>query len=89
MLDKLVGLAMLVAATFVFLYYTIWTLLMPFVDSDHPLQNVFPPREWAIRIPVVLIILGATVIGTFLSMVMIKSNRKKAAKAKAAAKKKA
>ncbi|CCC05938.1 unnamed protein product [Sordaria macrospora k-hell] len=65
MLDKLVGLAMLVAATFVFLYYTIWTLLMPFVDSDHPLQNVFPAREWAIRIPVILIILGATVIGTF------------------------
>lgn len=37
----------------------------------------------------ILIILGATVIGTFLSMVMIKSNRKKAAKANAAAKKKA
>ena len=27
-LDKLVGLAMLVAASIVFLYYTIWTLLM-------------------------------------------------------------
>jgi hypothetical protein len=27
-LDKLVGLAMLVAASVVFLYYTIWTLLM-------------------------------------------------------------
>ena len=60
----------------------------PFVDSDHPLQNVFPPREWAIRIPVILILLGASVVGSFLSMVMIKSNRKKAAKAKAAASKK-
>ena len=27
-LDKLVGLAMLIAATAVFLYYTTWTLLM-------------------------------------------------------------
>jgi hypothetical protein len=27
-LDKLVGLAMLVAATVVFLYYSVWTLLM-------------------------------------------------------------
>ena len=27
-LDKLVGLAMLIVATAVFLYYTIWTLLM-------------------------------------------------------------
>ncbi|TVY35122.1 Dolichol phosphate-mannose biosynthesis regulatory protein [Lachnellula subtilissima] len=108
-LDKLVGLAMLVAASVVFLYYTIWTLLMvymirrsalrdgqrlirivqPFVDSDHPLQNVFPPRVWAIRIPVILILLASAVVGSFLSVVMIRSNRKRAAKAKAAGKKKA
>ncbi|KAM4060325.1 dolichol phosphate-mannose biosynthesis regulatory protein (DPM2) domain-containing protein [Hirsutella rhossiliensis] len=88
-LDKLVGLAMLVAASVVFLYYTVWTLLMPFVDDDHPLQNFFLPRVWAIRIPVILVLLGSAVVGSFLSMVMIRSNRKKAAKAKAAAKKKA
>ncbi|KAL8420077.1 hypothetical protein RB594_003017 [Gaeumannomyces avenae] len=88
MLDKLVGLAMLVAASVVFLYYSVWTLIMPFVDSDHPLQNVFPPRVWAIRIPVILILLGSAVVGSFLSVVMIRSNRKKAAKAKAAAAKK-
>ncbi|QUC19757.1 uncharacterized protein UV8b_03998 [Ustilaginoidea virens] len=88
MIDKLVGLAMLVAASVVFLYYTVWTLLMPFVDDDHPLQNLFPPREWAIRIPVILVLLGSAVVGSFLGMVMIRSNRKKVAKAKAAAKKK-
>ncbi|EWY97988.1 dolichyl-phosphate mannosyltransferase polypeptide 2, regulatory subunit [Fusarium oxysporum NRRL 32931] len=87
MLDKIVGLAMLVAASVVFTYYTIWTLLMPFVDDDHPLQNFFPPRVWAIRIPVIIILLGSAVIGSFLGMVMIRSNQKKAAKAKAAAKK--
>ncbi|KAM5351332.1 hypothetical protein ACJ41O_004055 [Fusarium nematophilum] len=86
-LDKIVGLAMLVAASVVFLYYTIWTLLMPFVDDDHLLQNFFPPRVWAIRIPVIIILLGSAVVGSFLGMVMIRSNKKKAAKAKAAAKK--
>jgi len=35
---------------------------------------------WAIRIPVILILLGSAVVGTFLSVVMIRSNRKKAAK---------
>ena len=106
---------MLVAASTVFLYYTVWTLLMvrlsplqtiltqpaagtpqtdaprlqPFVDDDHPLQNFFPPRVWAIRIPVILILLGSAVVGSFLGVVMIRSNRKKTAKAKAAAKKKA
>lgn len=60
----------------------------PFVDSDHPLQNFFPPRVWAVRIPVILVLLGCAVVGSFLSVVMIRSNRKKAAKAKAAAAKK-
>jgi len=87
--DKIVGLAMLIAASAVFLYYTFWTLVMPFVDSDHPLQNIFPPRVWAIRIPVVLILLGSAVVGSFLGVVMIRSNAKRAAKAKAAGKKKA
>merc|ERR1712000_239633 len=63
MLGKLVGLAMLLAASFVFLYYSIWTLLMPFVDDDHVLQNFFPPRVWAIRIPVIIILLGGAVVG--------------------------
>lgn len=96
---------MLMIASAVFLYYTVWTLLMvrsirltrlpmtnfqqPFVDPDQPIQNLFPPRVWAIRIPVILILLGSAVVGSFLSVVMIRSNRKRAAKAKAALKKKA
>ena len=93
---------MLMVASAVFLYYTVWTLLMvmhiitrylqaanpsqPFVDPDQPIQNLFPPRVWAIRIPVILILLGSAVVGSFLGVVMIRSNRKRA---KAAGKKKA
>ncbi|EME49595.1 hypothetical protein DOTSEDRAFT_20030 [Dothistroma septosporum NZE10] len=82
LLDRIVGLAMLILASTVFLYYTTWTLLMPFVDSGHPIQTLFPPRVWAIRIPVILLLLGGAVVGSFLSVVMIRSNRKKALKAK-------
>ncbi|KAF9698704.1 hypothetical protein EKO04_002867 [Ascochyta lentis] len=81
MLDRLVGLSMLVAATAIFVYYTVWTLFMPFVDEDHVLHSLFLPRVWAIRIPVILIVLFTTVVGSFLSVVMIRSNRKKALKA--------
>ncbi|KAF1948334.1 dolichol phosphate-mannose biosynthesis regulatory, partial [Byssothecium circinans] len=80
--DRLVGLTMLLAATTVFVYYTIWTLFMPFVDEDHILHSFFLPRVWAIRIPVILLILFGTIVGSFLSTVMIRSNRKKALKAK-------
>lgn len=60
-----------------------YTHKQPFVDSDHPLHAYFPPRVWAIRIPVILILIGSAVVGSFLGVVMIRSNRKKAAKAKA------
>ena len=69
--------------------YHVTNSLQPFVDPDQPIQNLFPPRVWAIRIPVILILLGSAVVGSFLSVVMIRSNRKRAAKAKAAGKKKA
>ncbi|PWW80248.1 dolichol phosphate-mannose biosynthesis regulatory protein Dpm2 [Tuber magnatum] len=85
MLAKLTGVVMLMVASIVFLYYSIWTLFMPFVDDGHPLHDLFPPRVWAIRIPVILILVGIAVVGSFLSVVMIRSGRKKAAKAKAAA----
>ena len=62
--------------------------LQPFVDPGHPLHDLFPPRVWAIRIPVFLTLLGSAVVGTFIGIVMINSNKKKAAKAKAAAAKK-
>ena len=105
-LGQLVGSAMLLAATAIFLYYTAWTLLMvglysvpfcsrlsnanneqPFVDADHPLHAIFPPRVWAIRIPVILTLLGSAVVGTFIGIVMINSNKTKTAKAKSASKK--
>jgi dolichyl-phosphate mannosyltransferase polypeptide 2 regulatory subunit len=118
-LDRFVGLAMLILASTVFAYYTVWTLLMvrhpvitllenfpwknkslpgiatkrkhkkanlptstqPFVDDSHFIQSLFPPRVWAIRIPVILLLLGGAVVGSFLSVVMVRSNRKRAAKA--------
>jgi dolichyl-phosphate mannosyltransferase polypeptide 2 regulatory subunit len=103
---------MLILASAVFAYYTVWTLLMvlnpsptlpshlpqskltkhfpqPFVDDSHAIQSLFPPRVWAIRIPVILLLLGGAVVGSFLSVVMVRSNRKKAAKAAKAQQQKA
>jgi len=37
----------------------------------------FPPREYAIIIPVVLLIIGVTGIAAFMSLVMIKSKKPK------------
>ncbi|KAL2053935.1 hypothetical protein ABVK25_005864 [Lepraria finkii] len=73
------------------LEFSLISIFQPFVNQGHPLHDLFPPRVWAIRIPIILILLGSAVVGSFLSVVMIRSNRKKAAKARAveAGKKKA
>lgn len=55
--------------------------MQPFVDEENAVQAFFPEKKWAIRIPVMLLLLGGAVVGSFLSVVMIQSNRKKAAKA--------
>ncbi|KAI8320981.1 dolichol phosphate-mannose biosynthesis regulatory [Martensiomyces pterosporus] len=78
--DKAVGAALLAIGSFVFAYYSIWTLIIPFVDEDHPARKLFPPQWFAIAIPVFLLTVGVTGIFGFLSFVMLKSGKKTAKK---------
>jgi len=38
------GILTLTTALACYSYYTIWILVMPMVDEDHPLQDYFPDR---------------------------------------------
>lgn len=71
---------MLTVATIVFVYYTFWTFALPFVDESHPIVQLFPPREWIIRIPALLLIAGLFVVGTFIGTVVIRGQKKRQAK---------
>jgi dolichyl-phosphate mannosyltransferase polypeptide 2 regulatory subunit len=57
-------------------------LLQPFFDTTSPIHDYFPAREWAIRLPAFILVVGLAVIGTFIGSTIIKENRKKAQKAK-------
>ncbi|KAJ2724850.1 Dolichol phosphate-mannose biosynthesis regulatory protein [Coemansia sp. Benny D115] len=78
--DKAVGATLLAIGTFVLSYYSIWTLIIPFVDEDHPARMLFPPQWYAIALPVFLLVVGVTGIFGFLSFVMLKSAKKTAKK---------
>lgn len=56
--------------------------LKPFVDEDHPLQNYFPAWEYAIRVPLIILIVGLTIIFTFLGFTMAKSKNAQTKKSK-------
>ena len=82
--DKLIGAGMLTVATVVFVYYTAWTFILPFIDESSPIHALFLQREWAIRIPVILLLLAFALVGSFIGSVMIKSAKKEQAKKNAA-----
>jgi len=80
--DKALGGAMLLAASVVFTYYTTWAMLLPFFDSSSPIHSYFPAREWAVRIPAFILIVGLFVIGAFFGSTIAAENRKKAQQAR-------
>ena len=54
----------------------------PFFDSSSQLHSYFPPREWAVRIPAFLLVVGLSAIGAFVGTTIVKENRKTAQKAR-------
>ncbi|KAI8880474.1 hypothetical protein K501DRAFT_191182 [Backusella circina FSU 941] len=75
--DKATGAIVFFSTVLLFTYYTIWALIMPFVDEGHPSHSFFPAWKYAIKIPLLIMIFCLTIMFTFLSLVMIKSQRKK------------
>ncbi|XP_022145372.1 dolichol-phosphate mannose synthase subunit 2 [Momordica charantia] len=76
--DKTVGFLLSLTSLSIFTYYTLWVIILPFVDSDHFIHNYFLPQEYAILIPVFAGVLLLCFLGLFVGMVMLKSKKKKA-----------
>ena len=54
-----------------------WPLsFQPFIDADHPLQQYFPERYWAIALPSYAFCVVTAAAGTFIGCVMIKSKKR-------------
>lgn len=67
---------MLAVATAVFSYYSAWVFLLPFLDDDNVLQGFFLPREYAIKLPLLLLLLGFLAVGSFIGKVMVNNAQK-------------
>mmetsp|Transcript_1150 Transcript_1150/g.1863 ORF Transcript_1150/g.1863 Transcript_1150/m.1863 type:complete len:83 (-) Transcript_1150:32-280(-) len=75
--DKLIGLSLVGASVFIFLYYTTWVFVVPYLDKSNILNSWFPPHQYAIAIPATLLVFGIVLISLFVSYVFIKQSRKK------------
>ena len=76
--DKVIGLVLLGIAAFVFGYYSVWTLVLPFVPPGNALFSYFPARQYAILIPIALLTVALSFVVTFITYTIMQvSNKKK------------
>ena len=74
--DAVVGYALLVTATTVFSYYALWVVILPFVDTDHVIQQLFLPRVYAVAIPVVAGVCLLIALGVYITAVAVRQTSK-------------
>ncbi|XP_053939892.1 dolichol phosphate-mannose biosynthesis regulatory protein isoform X1 [Cuculus canorus] len=73
--DQVVGFGLVAFSLVLFVYYTLWIIILPFIDSDHGIHQYFLPREYAVIIPVVAGLILLLFIGVFVMVVMWKSRK--------------
>ncbi|XP_077706946.1 dolichol phosphate-mannose biosynthesis regulatory protein isoform X8 [Canis aureus] len=73
--DQVVGLGLVAVSLIIFLYYTAWVILLPFIDSQHVIHKYFLPRAYAVAIPLAAGLLLLLFVGVFITYVMLKNQK--------------
>ncbi|XP_013883047.1 dolichol phosphate-mannose biosynthesis regulatory protein [Austrofundulus limnaeus] len=75
--DQTVGLGLVGFSLLLFSYYTVWVIVLPFVDSDHVLHKYFLPREFSVLLPGVAGVILLLCIAVFTAVVLLKNHKPK------------
>ncbi|KAF4113269.1 dolichol phosphate-mannose biosynthesis regulatory protein [Onychostoma macrolepis] len=75
--DQAVGFGLVGFSLLLFTYYTIWVIVLPFVDSDHVIHSYFLPREYSVILPGVAALILLFFVGTFIGVVTWKNRKPK------------
>ncbi|XP_046333125.1 dolichol phosphate-mannose biosynthesis regulatory protein-like [Haliotis rufescens] len=78
--DQVAGMGMVGLAGVIFSYYTLWVIVLPFVEPDQWIHQFFPDRIYAIAVPLIAGVLALALIGLFMVVVTIRKNAKKVKK---------
>nr|AFM90771.1 dolichol phosphate-mannose biosynthesis regulatory protein [Callorhinchus milii] len=73
--NQLVGMGLVGFSLLIFTYYTLWVIVLPFVDSTHVLHSYFLPRKYAVILPAVAGLVLVLCVGTFIVVVMWKNKK--------------
>ncbi|XP_071008342.1 dolichol phosphate-mannose biosynthesis regulatory protein-like isoform X1 [Oncorhynchus clarkii lewisi] len=75
--DRAVGMVLVGFSLLLFTYYTIWVIILPFVDSDHVVHQYFLPREYSVILPGIAALILLLCVGTFIGVVTRKNRKPK------------
>ncbi|XP_041753551.1 dolichol phosphate-mannose biosynthesis regulatory protein isoform X2 [Coregonus clupeaformis] len=75
--DRAVGMSLVGFSLLLFTYYTVWVIILPFVDSDHVVHQYFLPREYSVILPGIAALILLLCVGTFIGVVTWKNRRPK------------
>ncbi|NP_001165178.1 dolichyl-phosphate mannosyltransferase polypeptide 2, regulatory subunit S homeolog [Xenopus laevis] len=75
--DRLAGAGLVALSSIIFVYYTVWVILLPFIDGDHVIHIFFLPREYAVLLPLVAALVLLLLIGIFVTFITWKSRSPK------------
>nr|XP_030714414.1 dolichol phosphate-mannose biosynthesis regulatory protein isoform X1 [Globicephala melas] len=73
--DQVVGLGLVAVSLIIFTYYTVWVILLPFIDSQHVIHKYFLPQAYAVAIPLAAGLLLLLFVGVFITYVMLKNQK--------------
>ncbi|KAG8010975.1 hypothetical protein GBF38_019909, partial [Nibea albiflora] len=75
--DQAVGMSLVVFSLLLFTYYSVWVIVLPFVDSDHILHKYFLPREYSVILPGIAAVILLLCIGAFTAVILWKNCKPK------------
>ena len=73
MYSKIIGYFLLIITILLYIYYTLWVYLKPFLNKNNFLNNFFFDKYWAIAIPCYGACIIYTIIMIFIGLVFILS----------------
>ncbi|RVE65479.1 hypothetical protein OJAV_G00116950 [Oryzias javanicus] len=77
--DQAVGMGLVLFSLSLFSYYSVWVIVLPFMDSDHILHKYFLPREYSVILPGIAAVVLLLLIGTFTAAVVWMNHKPKKA----------
>ncbi|KAL4609323.1 dolichol phosphate-mannose biosynthesis regulatory protein [Arapaima gigas] len=75
--DQVAGMSLVAFSLLLFSYYTVWVIVLPFVDSDHMVHSFFLPREYSVILPGVAALVFILCVGLFVGIVTWKNHKPK------------